>query len=91
MTCRRCLQVTASCPGSPAAFAESSYCGELAAEYARRAEQAISQEAAATFRELERSWREAADADANSEQFRRLRRPPRSHHRNWRLRILWSQ
>jgi hypothetical protein len=56
----------------PAAFAESSYCRERAAEYARGAEQAISQEAAATFRELQRSWREAADAVANSEQIRRL-------------------
>jgi hypothetical protein len=54
------------------AFAESCYCRERAAEYARRAEQAISQEAAATFRELERNWRMAADAAANSEQLRRL-------------------
>jgi hypothetical protein len=72
----------------PAAFAESSYGRERAAKYARRAEQAISQEAAATFWELERRWREAADAAANSEQLRRLAQAPRSHHRYCRLRIL---
>jgi hypothetical protein len=53
-----------------AAFGESSHCGGRAAEYASRAEQANSQEAA-PLRELERR-REAADAAANSEQLRRL-------------------
>jgi hypothetical protein len=55
----------------PAAFGKSSHCGGRAAEYASRAEQANSQEAA-PLRELERRWREAADAAANSEQLRRL-------------------